>query len=202
MRAALSVPLLVILGCTACGTTTTSDARPSELTPSAETTRIPVGSVAPRTPGAQSVPSAVAPLSSAENPRPDGAPFTGPAAVGTEWLREWCALDWHEPMNANLDRAARYQTTAAAKADRRTGDNEDTYRSVREQQLSSGCDEVTAAASPEAPQSADVAYLVLSARRVNSAAGKAFETEQVRSVRRVLRQADGRWLVDTQVEAG
>ncbi|MGW4127753.1 hypothetical protein [Amycolatopsis japonica] len=201
MRAALSVPLLLILGCAACGTTTTSDTGQSELPPPTETARIPVGSVAPRTP-AQTVPTTVVPLSSAGKPGKDGAPFMGPAAVATEWLREWCTLDWREPMNANLDRAARYQTTAAAKADRRTGDNDDTYRSAREQQLSSGCDEVTATASPEAPQSADVAYLVLSARRVNSAAGKAFESEQIRSVRRVLRQPDGRWLVDTQVEAG
>ncbi|ANN21691.1 hypothetical protein SD37_10360 [Amycolatopsis orientalis] len=143
------------------------------------------------------------PLPSAESPRPDAATlFADPAAVSAEWLRQWCTLDWREPMNANLDRAARYQTPAAAKDDRRAGDNEDTYRSVREQQLSSGCDEVTATASPEAPQSANVAYLVLSARRVNSSAGVAFESEQVRSVRRVLRQTDGRWLVDIRVEAG
>ncbi|WIX98181.1 hypothetical protein QRX60_29395 [Amycolatopsis mongoliensis] len=122
--------------------------------------------------------------------------------MGAEWLREWCALDWHEPMNANLDRASRYQTSAAAEEDRRKGDDDNTYRTAQAQRLSSGCDEITAAPSPEAPRSADVAFLVLSARRVNSASGVAFESEQVQSVRRVVRQADGRWLVDEQVEAG
>jgi hypothetical protein len=122
--------------------------------------------------------------------------------VSVEWLRQWCALDWREPMNANLDRASRYQTTAAARADRRKGDDENTYRAVQAQQLSSGCDEITATPSPEAPHGADLTYLVLSARRVDSAAGTAFQSEQMQSVRRVVRQADGRWLVDEQVEAG
>ncbi|WP_410604730.1 hypothetical protein [Amycolatopsis sp. lyj-90] len=128
--------------------------------------------------------------------------FADPVAVTTAWLREWCATDWREPMNANLHRAARYQTPSAVKADLRDGDDENTYRSAQEQQLSSGCDEVVATPSPEAPQSPDLRYLVLSARRVNSAAGVAFETEQVRSMRRVVLQPRGRWLVAEQVEAG
>lgn len=201
-RAPLSASLLVALGCAACGTTAPSDVRPPEPRSSAETPRIPIGSVAPRPP-LQTVPATVIPLPTVESPRPDDAGiFADPATVSAEWLRQWCTLDWREPMNANLDRAARYQTSSSAKDDRREGDTDDTYRSMREQQLSSGCDEVTAMSSPEAPQSADVAYLVLSARRVNSAAGVAFEAEQVRSARRVLRQTDGRWLVDTRVEAG
>ncbi len=202
MRGAAWFSLLIALCCTACGTTAPFGAGPAKPENSTGVTQIPVGSVAPQTP-VRTVPSAVVPLSTVETPRPGGlALFADPAAVSTEWLRAWCTLDWREPMNGNLDRAARYQTSSAAKADRREGDTEDTYRSMREQQLSSGCDEVTATPSPEAPQSADVAYLVLSARRVNSAAGVAFEIEQIRSVRRVLRQTDGRWLVDIRVEAG
>lgn len=200
MRTALSVLLLVALGCTACGAAAPLDVHPPAPRSSAETTRIPVGSVTARPP-VPTGPTTVIPLSTNESPQSDGV-FADPVAVGTEWLRQWCTLDWREPMNANLDRAARYQTPSSAKDDRREGDTDDTYRSMREQQLSSGCDEVTAIPSPEAPQSADVAYLVLSARRVNSSAGAAFEAEQVRSVRRVLRQTDGRWLVDTRVEAG
>ncbi|WP_340688618.1 hypothetical protein LCL61_18435 [Amycolatopsis coloradensis] len=202
MRGTVSMFLLAAVCCTACGTAAPSDTSPSESRPPATGTRIPVSSVAPQTP-VQTVPTTVIPLSTVESPRPDGPGlFADAAAVSIAWLRAWCTLDWREPMNGNLDRAARYQTSSAAKADRREGDTEDTYRSMREQQLSSGCDEVTATPSPEAPQSADVAYLVLSARRVNSAAGVAFEIEQIRSVRRVLRQTDGRWLVDTRVEAG
>jgi hypothetical protein len=122
--------------------------------------------------------------------------------VSVEWLRQWCTVDWREPMNANLDRASRYQTPAAAEADRQKGDDGNTYRVAQAQQLSSGCDEIVASPSPEAPQSAGVTYLVLSARRVNSASGATFESEQVQSVRRITRQADGRWLVDQEVEAG
>jgi hypothetical protein len=42
--------------------------------------------------------------------------------------------------------------------------------------------------------------VLLSGRRVNAASGIPFEDEQLHSVRRVVRQADGRWLVREQVE--
>lgn len=204
MRLMVSATLLAVLCCGACGQDRTPDpvTRPSPERSAVDATRIPVTPVAPRLP-AQTGVSTIAPLSTVNSPQPSEPEiFASPAAVSIEWLRQWCSVDWREPMNANLDRASRYQTPSSVKGDRRKGDDEQTYKAVQAQQLSSGCDEFVATPSPEAPQSAHVAYLMLSARRVNSAAGVAFETEQVRSVRRVLQQADARWLVDEQVEAG
>jgi hypothetical protein len=205
MRLALTVMLLVTLGCAGCAhqaPTSAGGIQSQEGRPTADVTRVPVSSVAPRIPVQPGV-SAVAPLSTADSAQSRYAQiFASPTSAGVEWLRQWCAYDWREPMNSNLDRASQFQTTSAAKDERRTGDDENTYKVARAQQLTSGCDELAATPSPEAPSSGNVAYLVLSARRVNSAAGVAFESEQVRSVRRVLLQADGRWLVDEQVAAG
>ncbi|MFC9249877.1 hypothetical protein [Amycolatopsis thailandensis] len=204
MRAVVGVVLVVMAGCVGCGAdpsvSSNATTRP-EQRPTDEAKRIPMSPAPPRTPVRKSE-AAVPPLAPA-NPTPldDLEIFANPVAVSSEWLREWCTTDWREPMNANLGRAARYQTRVGVKADLREGDNEGTYESAREQQLSSGCDEIVATPSPEAPQSADQLYVVLSARRVNSAAGVAFEEEQLRSLRRVVLQ-DGRWLVDERVEAG
>lgn len=133
---------------------------------------------------------------------PGGDVFSAPQAVAAEWMRQWCGFDWREPMNANLDRAARFETEPAARADRKRGDNAASYDRARAQQVTSTCDQVSAAPNPEAPQAADTAYFLVSARRTNSAAGVPFETETVRSMRRVTRQPDGHWLVGDQVEAG
>lgn len=95
-----------------------------------------------------------------------------------------------------------YETPAAARADREKGDDAQSYQSARAQRVSSTCDEVSATPSPEAPHSPDAVFVVVSARRTNFASGVPFETETVRSVRQVLRAADGRWLVGVQVEAG
>ncbi|MEV7043740.1 hypothetical protein [Amycolatopsis sp. NPDC051061] len=206
MRLVLPLVLLAAVGCAGCTARPAASGAPAgssaQQRPAGTTTRVPVTTVAPRSP-AQSGVTVVPPLSPATPPAPgDPAVFATAQAVGVEWLRQWCAVDWREPMNANLDRAARFQTAAAARADRRDGDDENTYRSAREQQLISACDRITATESPEAPHSAEVAYLIISARRVDSASGTAFEDRPVQSVRRVVRQPDGRWLVDEQVEAG
>lgn len=207
VRLALPVMLLAVLGyCLGCAGPSFAPAGTGEQSApqhhTGSTARMPVATVGPRTP-AQPAPSSVLPLSPTAPASPGGpAVFSSASAVSIEWLRQWCTLDWREPMNANLDRAARYQTAAAAREDRRKGDDENTYRAAQAEQLSSGCDQIVAAQSPEAPRSVDIVYLVLSARRVNSASGIAFESEQVSEVRRVARQPDGRWLVDEEAGAG
>ncbi|GAA1027296.1 MULTISPECIES: hypothetical protein [Amycolatopsis] len=136
-------------------------------------------------------------------PVPAGADvFASPTAVAEAWMREWCAFDWREPLNGNLERAARFETAAAARADRTRGDNTRSYGAARAQQVSSTCGAVSATLNPEAPHSPDSAYLVVSARRTDFAAGVPFETSTLQSVREAVRQADGRWLVGDQVEAG
>ncbi|MFE3177893.1 hypothetical protein ACFXPA_22150 [Amycolatopsis sp. NPDC059090] len=128
--------------------------------------------------------------------------FASPTAVAEAWMREWCAFDWREPLNGNLERAGRFETAAATRADRARGDNARSYEAARAQQVSSTCDTVSATANPEAPQCPDTAYLMISARRTDLAAGVPFETSTLQSIREVVRQPDGRWLVGDQVEAG
>lgn len=206
MRLVLLFVLIAVPGFAGCAgqkpPAATTDGQSSRPPPTGSTTRLPVMTVGPRTPLQPNV-SSVPPLSSLAATRPDDpAVFASASAVSVEWLRQWCVVDWREPMNANLDRASRFQTAAAIRADRKKGDDENTYRAAQAQQLSSGCDEISATRSPEAPHGADVSYLVLSARRVDSVAGTAFQSERVQSVRRIVRQTDGRWLVDEEVEAG
>ena len=202
MRMPLYAALSAVLCCAGCAGSALVPS-PGLPTPGEGTTttgaRITVAPVPPRPPTtAREIPP---PKSVVSIPN-DGDVFTSATTVAAEWLRHWCALDWQEPMNANLDRASHYETTAAAREDRRRGDDANTYASMRAQQVSSSCADVTAAQSPEAPNSTDVVYLVLAARRTTLAAGKPTGDEPVRDVRRVIRQADGRWLVDLPVEAG
>lgn len=137
-------------------------------------------------------------------PAPDTSPavFADPVSVARAWMAQWCAGDYREPRNHNIDRAAVYQTDAGKTADLQAGDTETGYRQVVEQRLTSRCDHITAEISPEAPIGPERVFVVLTAQRTLLAAERPFQVEPVHTTRAVLRQPDGRWLVDVHVEAG
>lgn len=204
MRRVVVPSVLIAVCCAACTAVTPP---PSDV--DVDTTPVTVsGSIAIPPPPSVPPPTSTIAAPPSEVPPPPGHPspepglFTDPVTVAVEWMRQWCAFDWQEPRNANLDRAAAFQTSSGAQEDRRRGDDAHTYEQVRAQQVSGRCDQVSAAPSPEAPSSPDTVFLVVSARRVNLAAGEPFESEAVSTVRRVVRQADGRWLVGGPQEAG
>ncbi|MEU3650973.1 hypothetical protein AB0E59_46990 [Lentzea sp. NPDC034063] len=158
-------------------------------------------SVSPITPSAPAgTPSTVPPPPTA--PTAATTDFTDPVAVTRAWMTQWCASDYRQPRNNNVERATVFATTAGKTADLQTGDSEASHRAVVEQKLSTRCDRITAELIPEAPRGEDQVYVRATASRTLLAADVAFQAEQVFTTRTVLRQPDGRWLVDVHVEAG
>jgi hypothetical protein len=122
--------------------------------------------------------------------------------VAEAWMQQFCATDYHEPINDNVRRAAVFATAASTAADLAAGDTPATYHQVVAQQLASRCADVTAQTDPDGPSSPTEVYVQVSAIRTQLAGGAPFQTMPVTSIRRVLRGADGRWLVDIAVDAG
>jgi hypothetical protein len=122
--------------------------------------------------------------------------------VAEAWLTQWCASSWQEPRNANVTRAAVYQTPAGQSADLAAGDDPSVWAQVVAQRVDQRCDQVHAQVSDEAPRSDARVRVVVAARRVTLAAGRPVQADQVSSTRRVIRQPEGRWLVDVADRAG
>lgn len=140
--------------------------------------------------------------SAAPPPNTTPATYADPATVAMAWLQQWCQTDYREPINANVTRAAVFATPAATAADTATGDTTDTYQKMRQQQVSSRCNDIAAQVDPEAPASPTQVYVQVSASRMQLAAGAPFQTMPFSAMRRVMRGGDGRWLVDIAVDAG
>lgn len=158
-------------------------------------------SVSPITPTAPAgTPSTVPPPPTA--PTAATTDFHDPVAVTRAWMTQWCASDYRQPRNNNVERATVFSTTAGKTADLQAGDSEASHRAVVEQKLSTRCDQITAEIIPEAPRGEGQVYVRATATRTLLAADVAFQTEPVLTTRAVLRQPDGRWLVDVHVEAG
>ncbi|WP_143023056.1 hypothetical protein [Lentzea jiangxiensis] len=117
-------------------------------------------------------------------------------------MTQWCASDYRQPRNNNVERATVFSTAAGKTADLHAGDDESAHRAMIEQKLSTRCDRITAEIIPEAPRSDDQVYIRTTATRTLLSDDVAFQTEPVLTTRSVLRQPDGRWLVDIGVEAG
>lgn len=166
--------------------------------PSTSESSLVVPTATPITPsGTVGAPSTVPPA-----PDPAPASYSDPVTVARAWMAQWCATDWREPINANIERASVFQTPAGKTADLATGDTPQSYQRVVEQQLANRCDQITAEISQEAPAGPNQVYVVVTASRTQLVADRAFQVVGVTSIRSVLRQPDGRWLVDVQVVAG
>ncbi|WP_143086489.1 hypothetical protein [Amycolatopsis saalfeldensis] len=135
-------------------------------------------------------------------PEPTPALYADPVAVARAWMGQFCETSFEEPINANLTRAGVYATGAGTAADTERGDTPDTYQQMREQKLTTRCDQVEAQVNPDAPATPDMVYVEVSATSTQLAAGLPFQTSPVISTRRVVRGGDGRWLVDVAVDAG
>lgn len=220
MRMLVTLPLcvaalLVFVGCT---TTTSPAPRPTpEQVAGTATTPLAPSSAGKRpevTGSPVVVPTVTPDMPTASLPAPTAVPpappaadvsavvFTDPVVVASRWWEQSCPSDYRDALHTSVQRAAVFQTPRGAAADLVTADTEQTYRQVREQKIVVRCDGFTATVSPEAPSTQDLVYVVLTARRVLAVDERPFQSEDRQQVRRVVRGADGRWLVDVTVGAG
>ncbi len=128
--------------------------------------------------------------------------YASPVSVATAWMTQWCSTDWQQPRIANVQRAAALQTSFAAAADLAAGDSEAAYRQMQDMKVSSACDHVAAEVDPEAPAGQNRVFVIVTANRTRMADGRPFQTAPESSTRAVVRQSNGRWLVDVAVDAG
>lgn len=185
------------------GSTTgsTAETTPTPTTSSAPGSRLALPTATPITPsGRVGTPSTVPP----PPPAPTGAAvdYSDPVAVARAWMTQWCPSDYREPVNNNIERAQIFATPAGKASDLARGNTAAGYRSMIEQKLSGRCDRITAEISPEAPRGPSQVYVVLTADRTQLAADVPFQVVPVTTTRSVIRQPDGRWLVDVHVDAG
>jgi hypothetical protein len=117
-------------------------------------------------------------------------------AVATQYLQVWCWQPAAAPANSNLTNTAPW-ITPAGKAD-------DLTRSATLlPSLTSICGPVTVTQVGEQPSAPDRTLLHLSTRQAYlNTSGVIVSQQTIEQTRRIVRGPDGRWLVDTQVQAG
>jgi hypothetical protein len=128
--------------------------------------------------------------------------YASPVSVASAWMTQWCSTDWRQPRNDNVQRASALQTSFAAAADLAAGDSEAAYRQLQDMKVSAVCDHVAAQVDPEAPAGQNRVFVIITANRTRMTDGRPFQTAPESSTRAVVRQTDGRWLVDVAVDAG
>ena len=200
----------VTLACAGCSVSSTAPAFPTA--PAEPGT----GAVGPSTPssGQLVLPTVTAITPTGMVGAPDGVPvpapppdtsaasYADPVTVTTAWMQQYCQTDYQEPINANIERASVFATPAGTAADLAAGDTPQGYQQVVAEQVSNRCSGITAQIDPDGPSGPNEVYVAVSATRTQLANGVPFQTIPLHSVRRVLRGADGRWLVDVAVDAG
>jgi hypothetical protein len=117
-------------------------------------------------------------------------------AVATQYLQVWCWQPAAAPANSNLTNTAPWITPA--------GQADDLTRSATQlPSLTSICGPVTVTQIGEQPSAPDRTLLHLSARQAYiNPSGVIVSQQTIEQTRRIVRGPDGRWLVDTQVQAG
>jgi hypothetical protein len=140
--------------------------------------------------------------SPAAAPDTSAASYADPVAVTTAWMQQYCQTDYQEPINGNVQRASVFATPAGTAADLAAGDTPEGYQQVVAEKVANRCSGITAQLDPDGPSGPSEGYVAVSATRTQLANGIPFQTMPLNSVRRVLRGADGRWLVDIAVDAG
>jgi hypothetical protein len=122
--------------------------------------------------------------------------YRTPEAVATQYLQVWCWQPATGPANSNLTNSAAWLTPA--------GQADDLTRSATQlPALTSVCGPVTVTQIGEQPSAPDRSLLLLTARLAYlNPAGVIVGQQTIEQTRRVVRGPDGRWLVDTQVQAG
>jgi hypothetical protein len=128
--------------------------------------------------------------------RQAGCRSTTAEAVATQYLQVWCWQPAAAPANSNLSNTAPWVTPA--------GQADDLTRSATWlPSLTSICGPVTVTQIGEQPSAPDRTLLQLSARQAYiNTTGVIVSQQRIEQTRRIVRGTDGRWLVDTQVQAG
>ena len=117
-------------------------------------------------------------------------------AVATQYLQVWCWQPAAAPANSNLTNTAPWITPA--------GQADDLTRSATQlPSLTSICGPVTVTQIGEQPSAPDRTLLQLSTRQAYlNTSGVIVSQQTIEQTRRIVRGPDGRWLVDTRVQAG
>jgi hypothetical protein len=117
-------------------------------------------------------------------------------AVAAQYLQVWCWQPATAPANSNLTNTAPWITPA--------GQADDLTRSATNlPALTSSCGPVTITQIGEQPSAPDRSLLLLTAQQLYlNASGVIVGQQRIEQTRRIVRGPDGRWLVDTQVQAG
>jgi len=117
-------------------------------------------------------------------------------AVATQYLQVWCWQPAAAPANSNLTNTAPWITPA--------GQADDLTRSATWlPSLTSICGPVTVTQVGEQPSTPDRTLLQLSTRQAYiTTSGVIVSQQTIEQTRRIVRGPDGRWLVDTRVQAG
>jgi hypothetical protein len=117
-------------------------------------------------------------------------------AVVTQYLQVWCWQPAAAPANSNLTNTAPWITPA--------GQADDLTRSATWlPSLTSICGPVSVTQVGEQLSAPDRTLLQLSARQAYvNPSGVIVSQQTIEQTRRIVRGPDGRWLVDTQVQAG
>lgn len=169
---------------------------------------IPPGGVAavqPSTGGGLRIdPAQVRPVP-APSTAPSAKELSSPTGAVLAWLARTCPADWRQPYGAAAALARTGMTAAAWTADTVALDAENrtwwNTEVVPDKQVRV-CGELTATLSDGHQASPTFARVVFTADKVMTAPGRAVQAWRVAGVRQVLRQPDGRWLVDTAAVGG
>jgi len=117
-------------------------------------------------------------------------------AVATQYLQVWCWQPAAAPANSNLTNTAPWITAAGQAADL-------TRSATWLPSLTSICGPVTVTQIGVQPSTPDLTLLQLSTRKAYiNTSGVIVSQQRIEQTRRIVRDPDGRWLVDTQVQAG
>ena len=180
-----------------------------QATVAATTTPNPTAQTSEVTPPSAQAQGSTAPTSSTPDPGTNlTAPPTPPTlttapeqyrtaeAVATQYLQVWCWQRATAPANSNLTNTAPWITPA--------GQADDLTRSATQlPSLTSICGPVTVTQIGEQPSAPDRTLLHLSTQQAYlNTTGVIVNQQTIEQTRRIVRGPDGRWLVDTQVQAG
>jgi len=129
---------------------------------------------------------------------PQPADYTTPAAVAAAYFAAWCTVRPGAAADTGVQQAIGWLTV--------DGWRDDQARAAAAGQptagVGTGCGPVQADPVTAAPATGQLAWVRIRARRVWLRDGAVIGDHQVGQVRRVVRGADGRWLVDVRVAAG
>ena len=167
----------------------------------------PAGGVTP-IPAPTSVP--VDPAAVILVPQPTGpataAQLATPVGAVTAWLARTCPSRYSRPYGADVAAGRAVMTTAgwAAAQQQLTADatGPQLWRSAATARQIRTCGDLDVQRSTDAPTGGGVAFVEYTAHRVVTTPGSPDRVEQLAGARMVIRQGDGRWLVDRPVIGG